>query len=295
MPRLVAASLAVVFLSNCGPIIAKPIALKSAELQIVISDHLVTQLLQKRCTRKGNITLYKDIDKAQSAAIERQSNVIQVILKSPFYKTLFAVMWRCPCGWSNVGAGLALADLKMGGFIRSKVAARPARPPTKAPLPPGSRPAPRPIPPPVTARPAPPRPTQPRPAARPARASKRPPPPALAAALKKLAAGQTAVALKAAEAYLKSHPSNYFALIIVSEGLLKEYRDLSRARTLAAKAKQVDGTAAAPYRLLGLLALKFRERSPAKANFEEWLKRVDGYPSEKKHKPLVKALLKRLK
>lgn len=172
-------------------------------------------------------------------------------------------------------------------------------PPTTGPAvtrpvaPPVTRPVAPPVTRPVVARPTPPRP-RPRPAARASKPSKRPVPAALAPAVKKGQAGQWGDALKVAEPYLKANPTSYHAMVIVAEGLLKELRDLARARRLADLARLADPTAAAPYRLLGLLALKFRNRSQAKTHFEAFLKYVDQYPTEQKHKPLVNALLKRL-
>jgi tetratricopeptide (TPR) repeat protein len=167
-------------------------------------------------------------------------------------------------------------------------------PPVTRPVaPPVTRPVAPPVTRPVVARPTPPRP-RPRPVARPSKPSKKPVPAALAPAVKKAEAGQWGDVLKVAEPYLKANPTSYHAMVLVAEGLLKELRDLARARRLADLARLADPTAAAPYRLSGLLELKFRNRTKAKTHFEAFLKYVDQYPKEQKHKPLVNALLKRL-
>ena len=49
------------------------------------------------------------------------------------------------------------------------------------------------------------------------------------------------------------------------------------------------------HRLLGMVALKFRDRAKAKTHFQAFMQRVSDYPSEQRHKPYVQAMLNRLK
>jgi Flp pilus assembly protein TadD len=94
---------------------------------------------------------------------------------------------------------------------------------------------------------------------------------------------------------LKGHPSSFHARVLLAETLLKSYGDLQRAKKLATRAATQDPSAAAPQRLLGLIALKFRRRDQARAHFEKFLRLMSDEPTEQKHQALIRGLLDNLR
>jgi tetratricopeptide (TPR) repeat protein len=124
--------------------------------------------------------------------------------------------------------------------------------------------------------------------------SKKPLPAPLRPARAKLEGGDASGARKIAAAYLKSHPGSFHARVLLAEALLKSFGDLNRAKRIARKAAAQDPAAAAPQRLLGLIALKFRRRSEARTHFESFLRLAADEPWERKQMPFIKGLLDNL-
>ncbi len=110
----------------------------------------------------------------------------------------------------------------------------------------------------------------------------------------KMESGDFSSAEKIAKAYLGKNPRSYHAWMVLADVAYKK-GDYSGAREAAEKAKNFNSSLPAAYRVLGLVDLKYRKRSSAKANLEKFMELVSGDKRELKNVGFIKGLLKNLR
>ena len=110
----------------------------------------------------------------------------------------------------------------------------------------------------------------------------------------KMESGDLSSAEKIAKAYLGKNSRSYHARIVLADVAYKK-SDYKRAREEAEKAKNINSKLPAAYRILGLVDLKYRKRSSAKANLEKFMELVSGDKRESKNVGFIEGLLKNLR
>jgi hypothetical protein len=108
-----------------------------------------------------------------------------------------------------------------------------------------------------------------------------------------LKAGQTARAVRLANARLQRNASDPYAQIVKADVLLRQ-RKIRRALALARKVAAAKPTLAGPPRIIGGYHLKVRDRSAALREFKAHLRKLPKDPSELPWRVYVKAMVQRL-